>query len=159
MTFSDLLRTLAQSIATFVEAIGVAIVAVGVILACYRYLGGLATRVRPFPPEGLRLALGRSLALSLEFLLGRQWSTVWPATPRLIEPGVELAARDTSAASAALGCETDSETDQDGSRHRIDDLLDRWRPRQATGNRANGEEGRHVRHISIDAVAPATSAQ
>ena len=47
MTFSDLLRTLAQSIATFVEAIGVAIVAVGVVLACYRYLAGLRhARVR-----------------------------------------------------------------------------------------------------------------
>ena len=44
--------------------------AAGVGLAGYRYVVGIITRVRPFPPEGLRLGLGRSLALSLEFLLG-----------------------------------------------------------------------------------------
>ena len=70
MNFADLLRVAAQAIATLVEAIGIVIVAVAVALAAARYLTGLATRVHPFPPEGLRLGLGRSLALSLEFLLG-----------------------------------------------------------------------------------------
>jgi uncharacterized membrane protein len=66
----DLLRAVAQAIATLVEGVGVAIVAVAVVMAAARYVAGLVGRVRPFPPEELRLALGRSLALSLEFLLG-----------------------------------------------------------------------------------------
>jgi uncharacterized membrane protein len=66
----ELLRTAAQAIATLVEGIGVAIVAVAVLVAGARYVRGLITRAQPFPPEGLRLSLGRSLALSLEFLLG-----------------------------------------------------------------------------------------
>src|SRR5919204_1056983 len=70
MTLVDLLRAAAQAIATLVEGVGIGIVAVAVLLATARYLVGLITRVRPFPPEGLRLGLGRSLALSLEFLLG-----------------------------------------------------------------------------------------
>jgi uncharacterized membrane protein len=70
MTLVDLLRTIAQAIATLVEAVGIAIVAVAVLVAAARYVAGLLARVRPFPPEGLRLGLGRSLALSLEFLLG-----------------------------------------------------------------------------------------
>jgi uncharacterized membrane protein len=70
MIFVDLLRSAAQAIATLVESAGIAIVAVAVVLAAARYVSGLARRVRPFPPEGLRLGLGRSLALSLEFLLG-----------------------------------------------------------------------------------------
>jgi uncharacterized membrane protein len=61
---------IAQTIATLAEGIGVAIVAVAVIVAAVRYVVGLLRRIRPFPPEGLRLSLGRSLALSLEFLLG-----------------------------------------------------------------------------------------
>jgi uncharacterized membrane protein len=70
MSFVDLLRSAAQAIATLVEGVGVLIVAVAVVLAGVRYVLGLVKRVRPFPPEGLRLGLGRSLALSLEFLLG-----------------------------------------------------------------------------------------
>jgi len=67
---ADLLRTAAQAIATLVEGVGIAIVAVAVLLAAAQYVLGLVRRVQPFPPEGLRLGLGRSLALSLEFLLG-----------------------------------------------------------------------------------------
>src|SRR5918911_1358567 len=70
MTLVDLLRTVAQTIATLVEGVGIAIVAVAVLVAAARYVMGLVSQVRPFPPEGLRLGLGRSLALSLEFLLG-----------------------------------------------------------------------------------------
>ena len=70
MSLVDLLRLIAQTIATLVEGIGVAIVAIAVVVASVRYLVGLLRRVQPFPPEGLRLSLGRSLALSLEFLLG-----------------------------------------------------------------------------------------
>jgi uncharacterized membrane protein len=40
------------------------------VLAGARYVACLVRRAQPFPPEGLRLGLGRSLALSLEFLLG-----------------------------------------------------------------------------------------
>ena len=70
MSLVEVLRSIAQTIATLAEGIGVAIVAVAVIVASVRYVIGLVRRVRPFPPEGLRLSLGRSLALSLEFLLG-----------------------------------------------------------------------------------------
>ena len=70
MNLVYLLRTAAQGIATLVEAVGIVIVAVAVVLAAARYVVGLVTHLQPFPPEGLRLGLGRSLALSLEFLLG-----------------------------------------------------------------------------------------
>src|SRR5918912_1478628 len=70
MSLVEALRTAAQALATLVEGVGIAIVAVAVLVAAVRYLAGLVSRVRPFPPEGLRLGLGRSLALSLEFLLG-----------------------------------------------------------------------------------------
>ena len=70
MTLVEVLRAAAQAVATVVEGVGIAIVAVAVLVAAVRYLAGLVSRVRPFPPEGLRLGLGRSLALSLEFLLG-----------------------------------------------------------------------------------------
>jgi uncharacterized membrane protein len=70
VTLADLLRTAAQAIATLVEGVGIAIVAIAVLLAAVRYVVGLVRRVEPFPPEGLRLGLGRSLALALEFLLG-----------------------------------------------------------------------------------------
>ena len=70
MNIVELLRGAGQGIATLVEAVGILIVAVGVTLAAARYLAGVIRRSAPFPPEDLRLALGRSLALSLEFLLG-----------------------------------------------------------------------------------------
>ena len=70
MTLVESLRAVAQAIATVVEGVGIAIVAVAVLVAAARYVVGLISHVRPFPPEGLRLGLGRSLALSLEFLLG-----------------------------------------------------------------------------------------
>jgi uncharacterized membrane protein len=66
----DVLRAAAQTIASIVEGLGVAIVAVAVLVAATRYVLALWVRLRPFPPEDLRLGLGRSLALSLEFLLG-----------------------------------------------------------------------------------------
>ena len=70
MNLSDILRALAQTLATIVEGVGVLIVAVAVVVAVGRYLGALVGRAQPFPPDGLRLQLGRSLALALEFLLG-----------------------------------------------------------------------------------------
>jgi uncharacterized membrane protein len=63
----ELLRVAAQAVATLVEAFGVVIVAGAVVLAGARYVASLMTGAQPFPPEGLRLGLGRSLALSLEF--------------------------------------------------------------------------------------------
>ena len=66
----NLLRSVAQILATLVEGIGVLIVAVAIGLAFARYVVALGRRAHPFPPEALRLNLGRSLALSLEFLLG-----------------------------------------------------------------------------------------
>ena len=70
MNLSEILRALAQTLATIVEGVGVLIVAVAVVVAVGRYLGALVGRAQPFPPDGLRLQLGRSLALALEFLLG-----------------------------------------------------------------------------------------
>src|SRR3974390_3241789 len=70
MNLVELLRAAAQSVATVVEAVGVAIVALAVLVAAARFVTALARRTHPFPPENLRLDLGRSLALSLEFLLG-----------------------------------------------------------------------------------------
>jgi uncharacterized membrane protein len=70
MNLIELLRGSAQVMATLVEAAGVAIVAVAVLLAAVRFVASLVSRAQPFPPEDLRLGLGRSLALSLEFLLG-----------------------------------------------------------------------------------------
>ena len=67
---TELLRTAAQAAATIVEAVGVLVVAVGIARAMFCYAVSLVRRSRPFPPEDLRLDLGRSLALALEFLLG-----------------------------------------------------------------------------------------
>jgi uncharacterized membrane protein len=69
-SLADVLRAFAQTLATLVEGVGVAIVAVAIALALWRYVLSLVQRASPFPPEGLRLNLGRSLALALEFLLG-----------------------------------------------------------------------------------------
>ena len=70
MNLSEALRLVAQTIATLVEGVGVAIVAVAVVLATARYLASLAARRQLLPSDVVRLGLGRSLALSLEFLLG-----------------------------------------------------------------------------------------
>ena len=70
MSLAEPLRLVAQNIATVVEGIGVVIVAVAVVLATVRFVTGLVARRRTLPSDSVRLALGRSLALSLEFLLG-----------------------------------------------------------------------------------------
>jgi uncharacterized membrane protein len=76
MSLAEPLRLVAQSIATLVEGIGVLIVAVAVVLATVRFVATLIlslskdARRRTLPSDSVRLALGRSLALSLELLLG-----------------------------------------------------------------------------------------
>jgi uncharacterized membrane protein len=70
MALTGLLRDCAQLFATLVEGVGVLIMALAVPLAVGRYGRAALARARPFPPETLRLDLGRSLALALEFLLG-----------------------------------------------------------------------------------------
>jgi uncharacterized membrane protein len=70
ISLAEPLRLVAQNIATLVEGIGVVIVAVAVVLATVRFVTGLVTWRRTVPSDSVRLALGRSLALSLEFLLG-----------------------------------------------------------------------------------------
>jgi len=70
MNLVELLRAAAQAVGTLVEAVRVAIVALAVLVAAARFVAALARRTQPLPPENLRLGLGRSLALSLEFLLG-----------------------------------------------------------------------------------------
>ena len=70
ISLAEPLRLLAQNIATVVEGIGVLIVAVAVVLATVRFVTGLVARRRTLPSDSVRLALGRSLALALEFLLG-----------------------------------------------------------------------------------------
>ena len=59
----------ADALALVAEAMGVAIVAIGLLRAFVRYLRDLLARAQAFPSEGVRLTLGRSLALALEFLL------------------------------------------------------------------------------------------
>ena len=59
----------ADALALVAEAMGVAIVAIGLLRALVRYLRDLLARAQAFPSEGVRLTLGRSLALALEFLL------------------------------------------------------------------------------------------
>ena len=70
MELSEGLRSLAQAAATLVEGAGVVVVVIAIARAVFRYVGVLVRRDQPFPPEGLRLDLGRSLAPALEFLLG-----------------------------------------------------------------------------------------
>lgn len=70
MEIAEGLRTVAQAAATLVEGIGVGVVVVAIVRAVVRYVSMLVHRTRPFPPEGLRLELGRSLALALEFSVG-----------------------------------------------------------------------------------------
>jgi uncharacterized membrane protein len=70
MDLSEWLRAVAQVTGTVVESIGILIVVIALVRAMPRY-ATLVVRLDPtFPPEGLRLELGRSLALALEFLLG-----------------------------------------------------------------------------------------
>ena len=70
ISLAEPLRLVAQNIATVVEGIGVLIVAVAVIFATARYVSEFIVQRRIVPSDSVRLALGRSLALSLEFLLG-----------------------------------------------------------------------------------------
>jgi hypothetical protein len=65
MDLADWLRAVAQAYATLVAGVGVIIVVIATGRAVLRYLGMLIRRDQPFPPEGLRLELGRTLALSL----------------------------------------------------------------------------------------------
>jgi uncharacterized membrane protein len=70
ISLAEPLRLIAQSIATLVEGIGVVIVATAVAVATARFVTGLVAHRRTMPSDSVRLALGRSLALALEFLLG-----------------------------------------------------------------------------------------
>jgi len=87
MDLVDLVRAAASAVATVVEAVGVVIIALAVLVAAARFVAALARRTQPFPPENLRLDLGRSLALSLEFLLGAD------ILRTAIEPGWEESGR------------------------------------------------------------------
>ena len=58
-----------QAAAILVEGIGIVIVVVAIGRTVLHYLGALIARSWPFPRDELRLELGRSLALALEFLL------------------------------------------------------------------------------------------
>jgi uncharacterized membrane protein len=66
---AEQLRWGAQVLALAAEAIGVAIVLVGLLRALVRYVRDLLAWGESFPREAIRLTLGRSLALALEFLL------------------------------------------------------------------------------------------
>ncbi len=66
---AEQLRWGAQALALAAEAIGVAVVLVGFVRALVRYVRDLLAWGESFPRERIRLTLGRSLALALEFLL------------------------------------------------------------------------------------------
>ena len=65
----DYLRIVAQGISWLAEAAGITIVAVAVVRAAWSYAVELVRRMGPLPSTRIRLALGRSLALGLEFLV------------------------------------------------------------------------------------------
>ena len=66
---AEWLRSLAEALALGAEAIGAVVVAVALARAAWRYARDLVGRAEPFPRERIRLGVGRSLALALEFLL------------------------------------------------------------------------------------------
>lgn len=66
---AEWLRALAEGLALVAEAIGAVVVAVALARAVWRYARDLISRAEPFPHERIRLGVGRSLALALEFLL------------------------------------------------------------------------------------------
>lgn len=66
---AEWLRWAAQALALLAEAIGAVVVAVALVGAMAHYARDLIGRVEPFPRERIRLGVGRSLALALEFLL------------------------------------------------------------------------------------------
>ncbi len=66
---AEWLRWLAEALALVAEAIGAVVVAVARARAAWRYARDLVSRAEPFPHERIRLGVGRSLALALEFLL------------------------------------------------------------------------------------------
>lgn len=63
------LRAGAGAVALVAEAVGVLIVAAGILGALWRYARALLGRAAPLHQERIRLGVGRALALALEFLL------------------------------------------------------------------------------------------
>ena len=68
-SLAERLRSLAEALALAAEAIGAVVVAVALARAAWRYARDLVSPAEPFPHERIRLGVGRSLALALEFLL------------------------------------------------------------------------------------------
>jgi len=67
---AEQLRSIAQALSLVAEAIGAAVVLVALVRGVWMYLRDLIGRDKgPFPRESIRLDVGRSLALALEFLL------------------------------------------------------------------------------------------
>ncbi len=66
---AEWLRWLAEVLALAAEAIGAVVIAVALVRAAWRYARDLVSWSEPFPRERIRLGVGRSLALALEFLL------------------------------------------------------------------------------------------
>ena len=66
---ADEFRTATDNLALAAEAIGAVVIFVALVRVAVRYAADLLARADPFPPDQLRLNLGRSLALTLEFLL------------------------------------------------------------------------------------------
>ena len=66
---AEWLRSLAEVLALVAEAIGVVVIAVALVRAVWRYARDLVSQAEPFPRGRIRLGVGRSLALALEFLL------------------------------------------------------------------------------------------
>ena len=68
MDLEELARSVVDVIIPVVELIGAVVIAVGVLVAFAAYVLS-ELRIRPRPYEGIRLLLGRFLALGLEFQL------------------------------------------------------------------------------------------
>lgn len=92
--FQDVVADAVDAVIPFVEAIGAAIIVVGVVVSAGIYVAS-ELRIRPVPYEHVRLTLGRFLALGIEFQLASDIlrTAVSPTLEDLAELGAIAAIR------------------------------------------------------------------
>lgn len=67
--FVEWFREIARLLSVIAEMFGAVVVLIALVRAAWGYLRDLVGQVERFPRESIRLGLGRSLVLALEFLL------------------------------------------------------------------------------------------
>jgi hypothetical protein len=82
MSLPEALRLVAQTIATLVEGVGIAIVAVAVVLASVRYVSSPTRSGRQLPP-----GMAMLLVLQVRLPSGELRAGYPPATPHALIPG------------------------------------------------------------------------